>query len=537
MKWVPFVGPALFVFSLALRLVGIGWGLQNDLHRHSYHPDEPIIWAYSQQIEPASLKFTPGYYNYGTLYLTLARIASAWCPLPEAVNDDSIAEFARCCEQAGRLLSALAGAGTVWIVYAALRRRTGTFGSLLGGLAIGLAPAFVVHSRFQTVDVTATFFLAVSLYAALRLLPDQAGDVTTHFGRWVLVSAAAAGLSAGTKYTGVLALLALYAALFLSRRPGALKLAVLGTVTAVLAFLVATPGALLEPQKFMEGLSYEMAHTASGHDLVFLGTPPGYVDHLINLGVGFGLLALLIGLAGLIYPAVRRHSWALVLLAFAVPYYLVIGHAEVKFLRYTFPLMVPLAIAVGWALGQAHRRGGNLRFAVLLGIIAVGVQLRSAALYTLWMVEEDPRDAAGRFLASEARKRPGMAVGVMSDPWFWSPALYKDVAMSRPEWARKGPQRMAEAQDPRVVRFSPSERPEYVAATSLDETHDLQRLAAAPSLSPEVQKRVEDWRAAQDRLAAEYVQLPVIGAYPRIYRHDLEYIHPEVTLWKRKDLP
>ncbi len=536
MKLTPWIGLGLFLLAFGLRLIGINWGLPNNLHNESYHPDEPINFAASQQIDPANLKFTPGFYNYGTLYLTLAKVASGYCPPLESTSEDAIAVYERCCLLAGRVLSALAGAGTAWVIFALLRRRTVTFGAIFGAIAIGVAPAFVVHSRFMTVDVTATLLIALSLYFALRLIPDQDGAEPSHYIRWALLAGIFVGLAAGTKYTGGLAILALYAAIAIARRPDWLRLTVLGTLAALVAFIVATPGVLLDQQRFKRDFGYELAHSAFGHGLVFVDTPPGYIAHLLGLSVGFGTLAMLAGLVALAYAAYKKHVWSWVVLSFALPYYLLIGHSEVKFLRYEFPLYVGLAIAIGWVAGQAHRQGKWV--VVIACIFAVGGQFRDCLQYNLWMAGPDPRDQAGMFFKSEAVKHPGLTVGVTNDPWFYTPALYQSSAMSRPEWAMLGPQKMAAARDPKVVNFRPDQRPDYVTYSSL-ESYDLERLKGAKNLSSVDQARVDQWKVKQARLDHEYVKFQLYGGVevPRFYEEDLEYVHPYVYVWKRKDLP
>src|SRR6185369_16353662 len=80
----------------------------------------------------------------------------------------------------------------------------------------------------------------------------------------------------------------------------------------------------------------------------------GYVYHLSNLAVGFGTILTVIGVVGLFRAVWKKHPWAIALALFAVAYYLLIGRAEVKFLRYTFPLIPVLAIGAGWLVGRAH---------------------------------------------------------------------------------------------------------------------------------------------------------------------------------------
>ena len=537
-KWVPYLGAIVFFFSLGLRLIGIGWGLPNDLHNDSYHPDEPINLAVSRLIEPAHLNFVPGWYNYGTFFLTLSNLASGYVAAPEDNSPKSNADYDRACLLAGRIVSALAGAGTAWILWALLKKRTHWLGAFGGALAVGLAPAFVVHSRFDTVDVTATFLIAVSLFFALKLLPDKDGNGPPHYMRYVALSGGFAGLSAGTKYLGAIVILALFAAIFLARRPDWPRLLAIAAGSAFIAFVVSTPGVILDWQRFKDGFSYETGHAATGHGLVFVDTGPAAMYHIVSLAVGLGALTFILGAAALIYAGVKKKQWAFVLLAMAIPYFLVISASHVEFLRYTFPLYVPICIAFGWVVGQAHINRKNVVWVVIVAIIALGFEVRTDKQYAEWMAGEDPRDQAARAIKEVVTQRPNTVVGVTADPWYYTPPLYLDSAMPRPRWMREGLQKMQEATTPHVVYFTPDQKPDYVTFSSL-QSWDLDRLQGAKDLTGPDQALVDQWKATSERLKNEY-QNPVRfgGAEPpRFYREDLEYVHPYVYVWKRKDLP
>jgi hypothetical protein len=357
----------LFAAALALRLWGIGWGLPDDKRHWSYHPDEPVLYAYSQQIEPAKLDFEPGFYNYGTLYLTLLRVTSDVARTysnagPVESGEPQIWMEMRTAHLGGRIVSALAGAGTAVVLFLMLRRRLGDPAALAGALVVAFAPGHVVHSRFQTVDVLAAFFLSLSALFALRLLPGgkkEAEDPPQPAAamRQALWCGVFAGLSAGTKYTGILGLFTLFAAAAYLPRGRRLAPALAGAGAALAVFLLATPGAFLNSAKFLEDFRYEMQHTSQGHGLVFAGLPSGFFWHLYNLVIGVGPLLVLLGLGGAGAALRKGHPEAFALAAFALPYYLLIGRAEVLFLRYTFPLLILLAFGVAWLVRWSSDRG------------------------------------------------------------------------------------------------------------------------------------------------------------------------------------
>lgn len=548
----------LFVFALGLRCLGLGWGLPNARHNQSYHPDELVIFAYSQEIEPRSFDFDPGFYNYGTLYLTTLRVASdVVSGYMGGPDRDAPWKYIGRVHRAGRFLSALAGAGTVVFVFLLLRRRTNLLGASLGAAAMAVAPGHVVHSRFQTVDVAATFFLAAALYFALEILVPPATEGEQVRKRsdvsLAVLSGVFAGLSAGTKYTGILALLALVTALWLARRPGWVQTALKGVGAAFATFVVGTPGVLLNTGKFLEDVKFEMLHTSTGHGLVFAGYPNGFVTHSLNIALGLGVIVAVLGMLGLGGAAFRKRPWAWALLAFALPYALLIGRAEVMFLRYTFPLVVVLAVGFGALAGWAHAKRGWATGAVALAIIGLGGMdgggARGAMVMTSWMLEVDPRDACAEYVQGLASAEPNLyTVGIVSDPWFYTPSFYQDTGLPRAmPFLERDKFRWASF-EPRVAQFLPENpeerfawdarlvtetRPEVIVYSSF-EWNDVARLKGRAGLAPEIQVQVD--RAAEFHAALErdYVLDRVFGV-PTVPIHDLQYIRPSLWVWKRKD--
>lgn len=555
--------PALIFFvALGLRLAGIGWGLPNDLHNQSYHPDEQVIWAYSQQIEPAKGKFTPGFYNYGTLYLTVLRVASdvvaGYGAGPKANDIQSVWRYMGACHLAGRWISALCGAGAVVFVFLMLRRFTNDFGATTGALLLAFAPSFLVHSRFQTVDVFATFLLAVSFWFTLRVLdasPESSASSTLRsvlqcrtplaFAIWAAVFA---GLSAGTKYTGALALLPLIYVVFArAKADGAVRPIHLAPsfIAFLGAFIVATPGVLLESDKFVRDFKYEMLHTSTGHGLVFEGVGSGFLFHLGNLIQGLGPIALLIGLGGFIWAGWRKAGWALAMLTFALPYYVLIGRAEVLFMRYTFPLLVVFALAFGWIMGEAHERKGKHILTAVGGILALGMALYIGMGFTAWMVQEDPRDK----LAREFKQR-GESVGIATDPWFYTPPLIPDSAIMRGQLALQI-EEMKAAQPP-LLRYMPEDpsqrknwdtqlltelKPAYVVLSNLELAHVV-RLSDTSGKYEEVDA-FKEFHAELEK-GYEPLGQPSGGPVKERYRQamllveDMAYTRPVYWIWKRK---
>ncbi len=541
----------LFVLALGLRGFGIGWGLQNDLHNQSYHPDELPIFGASQQIVPTQGKFTPGFYNYGTLYLTVLRVASdavtAYTGGPVENDPNSTWAWVSRIHLAGRWLSALCGAGTVVFVFLTLRRFIGQFGAVFGALVPLVAPAFVVHSRFQTVDVPATFLLAASTFFALLLLPTENDPEPKNTMRWAMLSGLFAGLSAGTKYTGILVLATLVIAAFIGAKKDWLKLSATSIGVALMAFIICTPGVVLDTTEFLTDFKYEMAHTSTGHGLVFVGTSSGFLYHISNVLVGVGPLLTLLGLLGLGMGARQKQPWIFAILAFALIYFVLIGRAEVKFLRYTFPLIVGLAAGFGFFMDYCEKQPNLGRIGAALGIAGIGGLdpggMRQAINMTLWMTGDDPRDSVVQYLRSQQGN-----VGLASLPWFYTAPTYRNATLGpqAPLESRLG--EMRETANPPTVFFAESmedpygfnlglleqTKPDRIVISSFEYGDPLRIKAAGIEPKDPVEKLLVDRAVTFMEAIKRDYEIEKAFGIDGIRIHDLEYIRPELMIWKRK---
>ena len=544
---------AVFLFALLVRLPGLGWGLKNDIRNASLHPDETPNFAYSRAVVPALGRFTPGFYSYGTLYLTTLSIASdvatGYTGGPKTKEGwswtDSVKtdwDWVSRCILAGRIVSVVAGAATALVAFALARRVAGATAGVLAGALIALAPAHIVHSRFQTPDVLATALIGGALYFAVRALDPRDSKSRLSPATWCGLLA---GLSASVKYPGILVLLALYAALALRKHLGWVRQAIVATAVAAGAFLLTTPGVLLETPQFWHDFTFELRHTATGQELFFTGTASGFVFHLANLAVGIGLVLTLMAIAGLSWATYRRHAWVFVLLAFLLPYYLLIGRAEVKYMRYTFPLYVGLAVGFGYAVSAAQRRGLWGKAAIAGAIVGLGGLpgggVHDALPLTLGMMGEDPRDDAGRYLHATAQ-----SVGLARDPWYWSPSIVPDGANPRSFWQsitneveRSAAPKILNTLTPdgRVASFDPSifkQRPDRVATSNFETEYPL-ALRDRKDLNADETIRVASACAWIDQLRRDYEPERTFANAERTYRiEDMDYVRPQVTVWKRR---
>lgn len=540
----------LFLLALGLRLVGIGWGLPNDLRNQSLHPDEQLIYLVGTQTP----YFRPGFYNYGSLYFSVLHFANdagmsyGWIP----VGDDvPISETMKAGIKTGRIVSAVSGAVTVSLVFATLLLITGSLGSFVGGFAMLVAPAHVVHSRFQTTDVFATMLIALAAYLLIRAVQSEGAPSWKRIAGIGIVI----GLAAGTKYAGILMLVPAAFVFWKTRADFKQYAALVGSTAA--GFLIATPGVLIETTAFLRGFTYEIAHSAEGHGLVFVDTPHGIIYQFLNSAEAFGLVPMLFGIAGLAWAAVAKKSWAVASVLFFIIYYVMVGMSDVKFLRYVFPLLPFLALGLGYLAGRCHEARGLKRAitgAIILFVV-VGTGATSGALtLTRLMTLQDSRDETAVWFAEQTPK--GSPIGLVSDPWFYSPSLFPNIGLL------SSPERLAAmAENPRVVRYiSPDGEkkdwdvrlldspPDYVAFSSF-EFLDHDRLN-----EPNFVVFIEKLQSMYDFVAMFWDTEPAFAAgpeskefdrnllrvlmrerYPKT--HDMMYIRPTLCVFKLKSLP
>ena len=525
-----------------MRFMGVAWGLPNELRNFSLHPDEQVNFLYAREIIPTQLKFTPGNYSYGTLYLTLLRIASDFVLTYSGGMDQAGNISPNALSQihlAGRILSCFFGAGVAALTFGIGRRVLSIHGAIIAAGLVAVAPALVVHSRFQTVDMLATMLAIASVYACVRLIEPDAPAL-----KWALLAGLFAGMSAGTKYVGLVAIVGLIPACLHIKKP---ILFLYGFMVAVAAFVITTPGCVLDTQKFIAGFMFEINHSKGGHGAVFMGTSPALIFHIGNLSSGASILTLLLGLGGLGLALAKKLTWATILALFFVVYYLAVSGGQIKFMRYVLPLIPILALGVGYVVQRVMESGKEkLGFAIgllVFGGIDRGSLVQSGGL-TAQMMMTDTRDVAGKWL----RDKGNVTVGLVNDPWYWSPSIHPEVGITRMVgqdglfeiWTEWNNPNMALYIPPNPrdrygwdVRLLTEMKPEYVAASSFEYV-PVKRLSEQQS-SDDIGKLLGGrYLQFKEVLERDYEVVFITNINHHEMVEDMEYVRPNVLIWQRK---
>lgn len=552
---------SLIALAFLARLIGIGWGLPNETHYASFHPDEGLILAVCYDaLNPFRGEFLPGFYNYGTLSLYLwsfwLHLLTFWGVIaapPAEASEAVYAAFRADLHLWARILTAFLGALTVGVIYQTGHRLGGQRVGLWCAAAILFAPAHVIHSRFQTVDVPTTLFVALICLQAVKLYRSEKP------WRDLMWGAVWAGCAAGCKYNAGLFLVALWVSAWLrpgsaNERGGFTARAVFSSAfVALMVFALVCPGLWADNEQFMRHFTYELRHVGTGHGDIFTATGLGWLYHLSpNLAWGFGTGVLLLSVAGWAFGWKSNPAARGILIA-SILFYLLIGGAEVRFLRYTFPLYPALALGIGFiapllasqfSKNLAVRQGASLA----VSFAFVWQWMWSFSLTTL-MIMPDTRLQCVQWMKQNAKQ--GDTIGFGTVPWFYTPPLFPQTGELR--WQDRL-QRMAEAQtEYRLVSLAPpdwdtarlkQDSPDWVIMSQF-EFGDMERLQGILDTSvpendlPSVRKAAA-YQQFMGVLSESYEVARVFRHRPpasfgqRLPPHDLLYIYPEMRVYRRK---
>jgi hypothetical protein len=533
--WILPLGIA--IVALLLRLSGIGWALPHEQRLFSYHPDESVVVSRSLVVHPLLLLLDPEFYNYGSWGLLVNSFfihLGEWTGL---VRESTQGVPSASALLMARLVTVALGTGTCLFLFGIGRLLYGRFAGAVAGLLYAVAPLAVQQGHFATVDVPATFWLTVALYFAVRHLSEERHPLDLLWcGIW-------AGIATATKYNAGLVLLSGLVAWGVTapRSIRGIGLLLGGTVAG---FLFGCPGIYLNFAKFIQDFQFEANHVREGHGDVFVNTPPGFLYHIsVNLVWGIGLPLVIVVLTGVLVALIRRRPGDWVLLAFAVPYYLLIGNPaiQIKFARYVLPLLPPLLLFAG-ALVPSWKNAKVWERAVTIAIGSAGA---FALLITLALNNAmngvDPRDQAAAYI----RQNQITSVGFATGPWFYSPPLGPLLAHNIPPIAQKS---AAEVQSPRLIPSVWNEKPvEWsveLLQSSQPEAVALSEFEYADAIriqKPETMAYLETLKAVYPKATVFAAPLQVFGlpiskltevaGFPvQNLPHDMLYTNPTVVL-------
>ncbi len=336
----------ILVIALTLRLWRICWGLSDGMA----FPDEYLLWDFEAFIPPRLDSFFRTLLFYPTLYGYLAGVAAALSYSVGIVTDDPPGRLYGAIGVA-RIVSALAGGGTVFLVYLLGRRFYSQSVGLVAAAFMAVTPLSAMQTHYASVDVLleATTTLALLATCILAVSPSPTS---------ALCAGLAAGLAFSTKYTGgqtillPVATVLVLGATRLSRLRSFTLLTWIGVAFA-LTICVTCPPCVLRHQLMLSQI-FRHADIVSGSSVLFrnnivpeslgwYGRP--YIFQLVAIlpyALGWGLY--LSSLAGLVLALTNRKPVDLLLLLHIGSYLALSASSAVAFPRYMIPILPSLCL-------------------------------------------------------------------------------------------------------------------------------------------------------------------------------------------------
>ncbi len=342
--------------ALLLRVLGLTFGLPA-----IYRPDENVAVGRAMGLLHGSLD--PHFADWPHLFFNLSALWLAPGAVLGLVHDQPSAHLWV------RVLSALLGTATVVLVIDFGRRAFGWSAGLIAGAGLAVAFLAVRDSHFGTPDAALALAITGALYLAYR-------SIVARGGKPMLMNGLALGIAASLKYNGAIVLLSAAAGQALqavanggTRATFIRRMAVIAAV-GIATLALTSPFLLLDPAMTSHGLGYIFSHLASETvDQI------GFIRLLVALWYGLDPGLFLLALVGVAYAAWSRTPADWVVLAFVIPYYLVIGAGHSVFFRYADPLIPPLALLAGRLAADlvTSVARGKLRTPALVALVAAVV--------------------------------------------------------------------------------------------------------------------------------------------------------------------
>jgi 4-amino-4-deoxy-L-arabinose transferase-like glycosyltransferase len=329
--------------GVVLRLAHLGAGIP-----YAVGIDEPAIMTTVTRILKSG-DFNPHFFEYPTGYIYVqlggavtSFLVGAMRHTWKAVEQVGPSDF----YYGARLLSVAIAAGTIALVHQA-GLRWGARAALAAAALVAVLPMHVRESHFALTDTPLTFAAVLTLLLTLRACERPSL-------RAFLFAGAAAGLAAGIKYNGLMAVsmpLVAVLALERGRHPARAAAALVVVASCVAAFFLTTPYAIFDLPSFLNGFGTQAAAFSPRSD----SAEPSWLVYAKHMQLAFGWPGILLCLAGFVV-AVRgavsgpdRMRWALLLVFPAVYFYLINGWGFM-FARYAMPVVPFMAVWAGIAM-------------------------------------------------------------------------------------------------------------------------------------------------------------------------------------------
>jgi len=406
----------ILITGLAFRLSGIFWGIRFlNPYTTTYHPDEAKIIDGAVNfprhvLENTDLRYpTLMPYSIGLISLPLKYLLPA--DPKNNIRIDIVTII-------GRLFSILAGIGAVVFTYMLTKKFFDKRTALLASFLLSFSMYHVVNSSYATTDVSTSFFLVLFLFLLINA-------VERNTSVYYIGAGIALGFLIGTKYTGALALIPFFVIVFsyqILKDPSTSlttrlyktffcnKLWLL-VITALIVFLLSTPGIIVHPDAFIKSLSYETNRLNQKHlprtDIRVWTKQFTYLSNTV--GVPIAVTAII----GVIISVKRRNAfvWSIVLLIFIFSLYF--GNSvSPRYYIFIMPLLAVFAsAALSTPLNSPNRRIQITGIAAIVVVAGYSLFYSTAAIMSRY---PDTRTLAAEYIDTYIPEGSSIGIGYTS---------------------------------------------------------------------------------------------------------------------------
>lgn len=335
---------SLILFTaIILRYSGLNWD-----NLYTIHPDERSIGFAGMEINLLAGKLDPNFFAYGSLPIYLAELLSNFLslfkPLWNSFNYYILA---------GRIIAATAGIISIIMTFLIGKKLYNSTIGLLSALFLTFTVLHIQYSHFATVDILLTSFILSILYLLIDIYKAQA-TIKTYIAVAILLGLALAVKVSAAPLVFIFLLCHIIRS-YKEKELFTLKPWILFTICGIIALIVnfiSQPYAYIRLDAFLERVFSELElakHCTTCYTQQYIGS--AYIFYYLKeiiftaMGPPLGILCI-IGFALSIIQSLFRpfKSPHLVLLFWAIPYFLTINSFEAKFLRYLQPLLPLLCL-------------------------------------------------------------------------------------------------------------------------------------------------------------------------------------------------
>lgn len=424
--------------SLFLRFNGIDWGLPG-----RFHPDEYSSKALHMR---AINDMNPHFFTNPSLMIYAIYFAqSAVRPHSDSFRlittflgfpvDDPRGDYLLLV--VGRIISALAGALTVGVVYAAGKGILGHRASAVAASVLAVSLLHVRNSHFATNDVVAAFLLVASFVFSSRIAAVGS--------RWdYCLAGLFGGLATTTKYTCIVFFVPLLVAHFSRKSEFTIKSLLaelwkplISVCVSLVAFVAVTPYSVLSFREFQKDVQFQFslgAEPAPGQFSI-----PTLLLALATLAQGLGLIPLVLALFGSVVLARCNLRYLLLLISVPMAFLISFSSQRYFFARFLIPVLPFLSLLAGYGLVRLANRWRKAPSARILLPALLAVMLLQGVVtslqFNVLINQKDTRTLAADWIGANASPDADIAVEVhalMDNPYGWGPNC---TDLRGPYWA------------------------------------------------------------------------------------------------------